>query len=77
MMNRFRDFINWVLNQLFPVIEPWPAKMSESLYSIAYEFTSFQWEKWGAKSLDDFDISLNGNPEAALSLQTKTILPLH
>ena len=77
MMNRFRDFINWVLNQLFPVIEPWPAKMSESLYSIAYEFTSLQWEKWGAKSLDDFDISLNGNPEAVLSLQTKTILPLH
>ena len=71
MMNRFRDVINWILNQLFQVIEPWPAKMRESLYSLAYEYTKLQGEKWGAKSLEDFDISLNGNPEAVINVANK------
>lgn len=59
---RFLCLQNYLLNKILPIATPYDIKI-EDLEQLSYEFVRMQGEKVEAKSIDEFEASLIGNPE--------------
>jgi len=59
--SRFLSFQNSLLNRILPISTSY--SYETDLKQLAYDFVRMQGEKVGAKSIDEFEVSLVGNPE--------------
>lgn len=64
---RFLSFQNYLLNKIFPCTNPYDVTL-EGLRQLACEYVYAIGEKFGAKSLDKFEVSLIGNPEDVIKI---------
>lgn len=67
---RFMHFQNRLLNKILPITTPYNIN-TEDLGQLSYEFTRMQGEKVGVKSIDEFEVSLVGNPEDIIKIGKK------
>jgi putative sugar O-methyltransferase len=65
---RFLSLQNILLNKIFPISGTYEIEEFEQLF---YEFAHIYGEKVGAKSIDEFEASLVGNPEHILKIDKK------
>lgn len=65
---RFLKFQNTLLNKIFPVKGNYTIEDFEGLF---FEYIRMQGGKSGAKSVDDFEASLVGNPEQVIKIDEK------
>ena len=63
---RFLSFQNHLLNKILPIEKPYNIE-TEDLKQLSCEFTRMHGEKIGAKSIDEFEASLIGNPEDVIN----------
>ncbi len=67
---KFLSFQSYLLNKILPITNPYNIKI-EDLKRLSYEFVRMQGEKVKAKSIDEFEASLVGNPEDIIKIGDK------